>query len=891
MHASRDPAIALRITPPKLRRSLLVRKRIDALRARLASMAVVLVEAPAGFGKTLALAQWRADWLREGALVAWLSVDADDDASRIVAGLVESLRHAADHPAMGGSVPDPAAYPGGYADAITALLAEIAETPRVVVLICDDADRATDPDVHALFAYLFNNAPDNLRILVGTRAPLAVDSRELIAHGALWRVGSKELCFDLAETIEFVAARFGGQVDSDTCARLHEISGGWPMGLQLAVTAIERAESVATAAYALTAHTDLLARDLLGQAIQSMPADMVDFLVECAILEALHPSLCEALTGNERAAEYLHRLVAETPLATPGEGTEWVRLHALARDYFCERARALPSSLLDQLHGRAEHWLAAHGQPAQAADHAYAAGHTERWMELIGSCLYDLLLKGQLGLLGDWCARLPPQVFDQYPAVRIAAAWGFAIGERPALARQQLAPLLQREDLGPETRDEVILIMASAALLEDDLDATGAWLGRLSSHDLSSNHPLLVGVYGGLMAYLAIHEGATERARYYLLRASNARIAAANVAYREFFVGISYLWEGRATLAEGILFAAHQRFERDTGRRGVLTTMIGTALAAACWDRGAATEARALLANRLDMVERCALPSAVVLGFQTQARLALADGDEARALSLLEELAVLGEVRGIVRFEVASLAERVRIHAGHRRAAQCKALLARLEARVEAGQASATYVRPLFQLQVAMARVYGAYAAGDRAAMASTIDAAEPLARQFNRGRELVQLLALRAVLVATDTAAERLLQESLSLAVSGGLAQAYADTLPVVVAEVDAYQRAHEATPRSPAMANTFATAPIEPARPPARPGTPASAASVAILTPKEYEVLCLLASRLPNKRIAEALDVSGETVKWHLKNLFSKLNAGSREHAVHRARMLGIL
>ena len=61
--------------------------------------------------------------------------------------------------------------------------------------------------------------------------------------------------------------------------------------------------------------------------------------------------------------------------------------------------------------------------------------------------------------------------------------------------------------------------------------------------------------------------------------------------------------------------------------------------------------------------------------------------------------------------------------------------------------------------------------------------------------------------------------------------------------------------------------------------------------LTPKERSILLLLARNYSNKEIAKAIAMSDETVKWHLKNLFNKLGAGSRKHAVTRARTLGFI
>jgi LuxR family maltose regulon positive regulatory protein len=61
--------------------------------------------------------------------------------------------------------------------------------------------------------------------------------------------------------------------------------------------------------------------------------------------------------------------------------------------------------------------------------------------------------------------------------------------------------------------------------------------------------------------------------------------------------------------------------------------------------------------------------------------------------------------------------------------------------------------------------------------------------------------------------------------------------------------------------------------------------------LTPKEREVLELLARNLSNKEIALAMQIGEETIKWHLKNLFGKLAAGNRKQVVRRAQLLGLL
>jgi LuxR family transcriptional regulator, maltose regulon positive regulatory protein len=61
--------------------------------------------------------------------------------------------------------------------------------------------------------------------------------------------------------------------------------------------------------------------------------------------------------------------------------------------------------------------------------------------------------------------------------------------------------------------------------------------------------------------------------------------------------------------------------------------------------------------------------------------------------------------------------------------------------------------------------------------------------------------------------------------------------------------------------------------------------------LTARELEVLALLATGMPNPRIAQHLVVTLDTVKKHVSHLLGKVGAANRTEAVTRARQLGLL
>src|SRR5690606_25936537 len=129
-------------------------------------------------------------------------------------------------------------------------------------------------------------------------------------------------------------------------------------------------------------------------------------------------------------------------------------------------------------------------------------------------------------------------------------------------------------------------------------------------------------------------------------------------------VGLTYLWEGQILLAERILRPALLQADADLGRRSSFSCMLAALLAAALWVRGAPREAELTLANRLDVLERSALPDAVILAFRTLALIA-EETSEARALEVLEGLYAVGELRGLPRLRISSLSEQVMLHARH----------------------------------------------------------------------------------------------------------------------------------------------------------------------------------------------------------------------------------
>jgi LuxR family maltose regulon positive regulatory protein len=886
MDAVSDPGLVLKITPPKLRKSLLVRERLRRIPASSEDVAVILVEAPAGYGKTSLLAQWRLDWLQEGAAVAWLNLDAGDTPITLVSGIALGLRRSMGRGNFGTNAIEAVRRGGGTALVLTSLLAEITEASHPMVLVLDNGERIGDAEAVEVLDYLLHNLPPNLRVAISTRPPVRTQTLDLLGQGLLCRVSTADLSFDLPEAIQLLTARLGGRINADLCARLQDITGGWPLGLQLAAAALEREADPQRALEEFSKSHDDATQHLFESLLATLPNELGEFLTRCAILDVLHPSLCEAITGVEDAALLLQRLVVETPLLSATEEGEWLQLHPLAREYLRSRAeRTLPEDARRGIHVRAWHWLANHGLPERAARHALQAGFRSDALDLISASLGDELDKGHIGTVNQWLARIPTEAIDSNPQLRLVALWMHAFSFHVDDAFQHATTLINDSTIDEEMRTDARAALASTFGMVDRYDDARhyASLCRPGSMGTRARHALAY-----LEADLAFNAGQTELARRLLASIADGRSSPLVQIWCGFKTVHSYLWEGRPALAEQVARPQHSRWEAEVGRRGTWAALLGSALAGACWQQDMRSVARALLAGRLDVIERGAAYGGVSNAYRTLARMTVSEGDEARAFAYLEALAAVGERRKMVRLVASSLGERVRLHAARQRPAQASTLLAELAAVVERS-AMSNLLAPQIHLELEMARTYVAVTAGDLAGAGAHLAEAGRLATQLNRGYEAIQVLALQALLAErAGESPDAPLIEALSRAESGCLVRVFADTLPEVV---DLVRRRMQGGPagaatrafidRVLAAAEGAVTSELRAAPP----------GGNALLTPKENQVLQLLAGGLPNKRIATEMELSSETVKWHVKKLLAKLNAGNRDHAVDRARMLGLL
>jgi LuxR family maltose regulon positive regulatory protein len=885
-----SPETTLKIIPPRAPRHMLARARLGSASERFRNRAVTIVQAPPGFGKTSLLVQWRQEYLMGGSVVAWLSLDGHDDPARLLAGLTLAVRAASGRAAFGKRLLEGGAVPDSPLEGVTAWLAEVARTALDIVLILDEAEQLPEASLEALI-YLLENLPSNLRIVIASRAGFDKVIGRLAPHGQCATVDAASLRFRLNETIELVGGKLGMEVDPDTSARLHDITEGWPLGLQVALAAIADSDDPVASIDDFACSTAGVREQFVTALLERLSSEDTGFLTQVSIVDLLHEDLCTALTGLQDAKQRLLRLARETPLFfIAQERGQWFRMHSMAREALRAHLSAQPPAAQAELHSRAMQWLADHGMTEAAARHALACGQEETAYMLAQRSLHEAVTQGRAVDVLEWLEWLPEPVLDRHPRLRLAIAWALALSERQQQAEVQAQAILRNTSPDDAMRYEIDLILSAAAYFADEPDRAARLLERWGDTSPVSD-AWLQQVHANRLAARALMEGEYATARLVRRHTPRGDASAAYryvVRWRDYMTGLGYLLEGKMLLAERTLRPTLVQADEDLGRRHPFSCMIAALLATTRLKRDDFDEAAALLANRLDVLERSGTPDAVIFAFSTAARIAAASSAEHTAFDLLDTLHAIGTARRMPRLCVASLTEQIRMHSCRFRLATCRALACRLDQLVaEHGTPESSIRRRALLLHQHMAHVFVAIAAQDWQAADHALALAQEGAEAMKLGGVGVDLMALRAFV--QDSLGENgtiLLREATDLGTTYGMCVTAPDLHPAFAKWL------HEHADGEPAPAAIVAPQTVTDV---ASQGTgpdkgPRVIPSMA-LTPRERCVLELAGRHLTNKEIALAMGVGQETVKWHMKNLFVKLDATSRRQIVHRAQIMGLL
>lgn len=864
---------------------------------------LVLLRAPAGFGKSTVMLQCRERLRSQGVATAWLTVDrADNDASRILAGLEAAVAILTDDADEEPS-PSDRVGAGTVGDVALRVIARLANFDGPFALFLDEFEAIQEPGVLGLLRELIDRLPARGRLIIASRSLPDLRVGRLRARGQLLEIDAARLRFTLEETAEFFTVRRSMALAFDDLSRLHSKTEGWVAALWLASVSLERSASPADFIDRFSGTeqsvADYLAEDVLAR---QTPA-VRDFLLRTSVLRHLEASLCDALLPGVDSARILHELetadVLLVPLGAPGTT---YRYHSLfARFLQAQLAREAPGEIR-RLHAAAADWFERERRPVPAIDHAIEGGEFAQAVALLTTHAPGLLAQGRMRLLARWFAALPPAVLAGQAELRLIHLWALCFTRGPIETMERLQQSGLAASADPRVAPHVRALQPCLLAMMDRYEEAHV-AGREGLAQLPSDVPFADNVLANAMATIVAVMGEQAHARRLIdaaRRGQGTDASEFNLMYSEAAEGIIDLQEGRLRQATARFRLAVTATPGRTYSHANGNAWAGVPYAVALYESDQLDRAAHLLHVYLPLARDVGLPDLVILGYRTLSRIAFRRGDVDQALQLLTELEYVGHKGQLPRVVAAAKLERSRVQLlqGHTLAAREELDRADDRALWERVGRLRFLANDLDNMAIARAR--WELHAGDPAAAAEELAAAARTARADARHRRALKLQVLLAAALHRAGAvpdALTVLSKALKSACAEGFIRLVLDEgdilrppMHALAASLESGSAAHE-DPVLTDYVRRLATAlgPMVPALPAGE--SPSPALLLEPLTRKEIRVLQLLAEGYSNSAMAEKLFVSDSTIRTHLRNINTKLDTRSRTQAVAMARRIGVI
>ena len=897
------------------------------------SRKLILLSAPAGFGKTTLLCEWiQHIKILEGSKArtqfAWLSLDENDnDASRFLAYLTKALESI--HP--GGDEVDLAdlrlAQPP-IQTILNKLINTVDEWQRGapegsrVVLILDDYHAITAEPVHHSLIYLLDHLPPRMHLVIATRADPPLSLARLRARGEILELRASELRFSREETREFLNHSIGLNLSETNITALANRTEGWIAELQMTALALQdekrklkedgpapspndRHSSFITD---LTGSNRYIMDYLIEEVLQGQPGPIQTFLLKTSILERMCAPLCDSIVETverwnvstfQRSNEILEYLDRANLFVVPlDDRQEWYRYHRLFAGLLRKRLNlAFPGQVSD-LHRRASDWFEQNGLLEEAVEHAFAAQDDQRTADVVANAAEGLMIRSEFITLQRWLNRLPDEQIATRPALCVFHAWTLFLSNSPLKKVEDRLALIQAYDERQTIKAAPLRAYIAAF---KGLMPQASIFARQALERLPEEETFLRNMAHLVLASCELSEGDPEAGYLAFEQAACIGEGTGNVLASVMALASlaeNYRKQGQLYEAEALY---RQALDLSVDSRGKRLPIAGRALCGLGelmreWNR--LEEAERYLEEGIELLENWGV-LALYSGYIPLARLKQAQRNLPEAMEIIQKvqrLAAQTKVTPIDDWIVAMVQASLWIAHGDLGFAEAWAERRGLLHEPDPTSLSDSEIFAYAHLRkyelIVLARLR--LAQGQFAAALQLLDSLLPEVIKVSRLGLRIEIQVLRALTLYSlgkQADAFSALEAALSLAEPAGYIRIFLDEGNPM------YRLLSEAQPRNPPsayVAGLLAASERERApevSPKAGYGSQMPLpGEIEPLSERELEVLFLLKSRLTVPEMAETLVVAESTVRSHIKSIYSKLAVHRRMDAVQRAEELGL-
>lgn len=479
------PILKTKLHIPPVPSALVPRPRLmsrldDGFQGRL-----VLVSAPAGFGKTSLLAEW-AHLREDNILISWIHLDSgDNDLIQFMRYLIASLGTYQENLGDAAIAGLDAIPPVPVEALLTSLINDVDALDRQLVLVLDDYHLVDTQDIHQVLDFLLENMPAKMCLALTTRSDPPLALHRLRARGQMTEIRASDLRFNRQEAHAMLVAILKKPISTDQVDSLDRRLEGWAAGWQMVALSMQGVDDLGEFVSSFSSSHRFIMDYLAEEIYNQQPPNVQMFLLGTSILDRLSGSLCDAVLAGlawmheGRQEEYSAQQILESLeksnlfLHPMDDERVWFRYHRLFANLIRQRLRQTWPEEIRGLQMRASNWFADHGYYDEAFQYALAADDYEAAITIVENQGLHMLKEGSLATILHWCERLPNDLIKERPRLNVIYAWALLLTSRQVDIEEYLVAAESIKDVAVdenELRGEIAAIRAYDASRREDID-------------------------------------------------------------------------------------------------------------------------------------------------------------------------------------------------------------------------------------------------------------------------------------------------------------------------------------------------------------------------------------------------------------------------------------
>lgn len=834
--------------------------------------------APAGSGKSTLLAHWQAS-RAPGSVVHYPLQARDNEPVRFFRHLAEAIRAQVEDFDVSWFNPFAAEMyqaPGVVGEYLADALNRI-DTRLYVVL--DDFQFINQPTILDVLLAMLERLEGPVRVVLSGRNHPGFSLSRLKLENKLLYIDQHDLRLSPTQIQQLNAHLGGPELSADYIDGLMAMTEGWMAGVKVALLAYARFGTVALERFN-GSQPEIV--DYFGHVVlKRLSPQMHDFLLSCALFERFDGELCDNVLERSGSALLLEDLAARELFMLPvAEQPGCYRYHALLHDFLAKRLSLHKPLEVPRLHGRAALVFRQRGELEPALQHAQRCGEPALFQALLEEACDLWVRTGHFAEVLKWLEPLSEVQLRESPRLLVPMILALTLSRRFHQARYCLDELAThsagREGL-EEPRRQVLAL--NLELFQHDLafDPEGRWPGLLEAGVSSDTRALHLTI----LAYHHLMHGRLERSIGLALEAKALLAQTGQLfleSYADLIIALCHRNAGRPTCARKDVCQDYQRTQRSSPA----WVNRATAMVVALYEQNQLAAAQQLCEDLMAMVTSSSATETIATVHITLSRLLYRRQSPGRAGRLLEQLSRILQLGNYARFASQVAQESMRQAFLDGRPAALDALAQRLgiEERLATGEWERVQPYDECWERYGLSAVYWLVARGAQPRACRILKVlAQSLHKSEMKARALVVEASL-LVLEAPQLSEEQQVKALLQLVERFGIVninRSVFDEAPGFAEAVFGLLRAGRLQVPE-AYSEAYADFLLAESRPQEAP----LASLVSQLTEKEAEIFACLLRGLSNTEISASTGIALSTTKWHLKNIYSKLNLSGRTEAI---------